>query len=87
MSRDQSSGPVGDYSLVKDTSGQVHGFWLASKADAENVHLLLALAFREGLPESTTVAVSAGDYRVVPNTYDAAGGCFIMFGSALAPGE
>lgn len=31
--------------------------------------------------------IQSGDYRIVPNTFDNAGGCFAMFGSNPAPGE
>jgi len=48
---------------------------------------LLTLASMHSLPLDVYSAISKGDYRVVPNTFSDAGGCFVMLGSALAPGE
>jgi hypothetical protein len=42
--------------------------------------------FQNSLSEAFHCIIQ-GDYRVVPNTFDQAGGCFVMFGSELAPGE
>lgn len=38
-------------------------------------------------PEEYQAAVLTKQYRIVPNTFDASGGVFVMFGDALAPGE
>lgn len=48
---------------------------------------LVFLLIKEGLPEDLRAAVAAGDYRVVANTYDSLGGCFVMWGSLPVPGE
>jgi tetratricopeptide (TPR) repeat protein len=48
---------------------------------------LMFLLIKEGLPEDLRVTIAAGGYRVVANTYDNAGGCFVMWGSMPVPGE
>ena len=79
---------MGDYSFVKDNSGNVYGIWLREPKVAQNHGLLLALLQKhDHLNESITAAVLTGSYRVVTNTFDDQGGCFVMFGSELAPGE
>lgn len=48
---------------------------------------LLTLASMHSLPLDVYSAISDGDYRVVPSAFSGLGGCFVMLGSALAPGE
>jgi hypothetical protein len=78
--------PTPDYSFVR-VRGDVRGIWLREESSGHNRHLLISLILEEGLSEQIGVAVSAGKYRIVPNTYDASGGCFVMFESWPAPGE
>jgi len=84
---------VADFSRVVDQKGVVRGIWLRDPKDANDIYLLSALAARvasEGgaqFPEEYTGAVLTKQYRIVCNTYNDAGGCFVMFGDALAPGE
>ena len=69
---------VQGYEHVVDPSGNVVGLWLPDPQDIDTrLPVLLSL---EGLPMT-------GRHRVVPNTHDGRGGCFVMFGSARAPGE
>jgi len=66
------------YEHVLDPSGLVVGLWLRDPQDLDTkLPVLLSL---EGLP-------MPGRHRVVPNTHDDRGGCFVMFESARAPGE
>ena len=78
---DRSSG--GNYSFVRDLHGAVVGMWLRDPAQARNPELLLALLLKHGEPAT----LALGGSRLVPNTYDASGGTFVMFGGAKAPGE
>jgi len=78
---------MADYSLVDGPGGAVCGLWLRREADARNHELLGMLLVKHGLPQELFDAVSRGSYRVVPNRFDSAGGCFVMFGAAPAPGE
>jgi len=82
---EQSKGA--DYSFVRDQTGKVHGIWLRDPQDTQKRELFMVLAIKHSLPTEILGVVMLGDYRVVPNTFDGAGGCFVMFGSALAPGE
>lgn len=78
---------MADYSLVKDeTTGNIIGLWLRNPEDAQNRDLLSLLCAKHGLPLELLAEVLLGGYRVMPNTFDGAGGCFVMFGSAPTPG-
>jgi hypothetical protein len=74
---------LADYSFVRDEKGEVSGVWLRDEAQAQNQELLLALLLKHGVPPTGML----GGFRVVSNTYDDSGGCFVMFGQAPAPGE
>ena len=78
---------MADYSMVKDRSGNVCGLWLRDSKTARDPELLAALLIIHDLPDELSVAVMTGSYRVVANTVDDAGGCFVMIGSAPVPGE
>jgi len=78
---------MADYSMVRDQSGSVCGLWLRSPEEAQNRELLTMLLIKHNLPRELSATVLSGDYRVVSNTFDNAGGCFVMFGKGLAPGE
>ena len=73
-----------EHSLLKNSRGKVRGLWLSDSADPQDRRLIIALLTKHGLP---TVTLLKHGYRVVPNKHDNAGGSFIMFGSATAPGE
>jgi hypothetical protein len=79
--------PLASYSLVKDQDGGVCGIWLRDSAQAQDRDMLTMLLIKHGASDNLEASVLAGDFRVVPNTYDDQGGCFVMFGSAPAPGE
>ncbi|NIR04320.1 MAG: hypothetical protein GTN82_02720 [Candidatus Aminicenantes bacterium] len=79
--------PLASYSLVKDQDGGICGIWLRDPAQAQDRNLLLMLLIKHGARDNLGASVLAGDLRVVSNTYDDQGGCFVMFGSAPAPGE
>ena len=72
---------MADYSMVKDQSGDVCGLWLRDSRAASDAQLLAALLIKHDLPDELGVAVMTGSYRVVANTVDDAGGCFVMIGS------
>ena len=74
---------MAEYSFVKDQRGRIYGIWVKRPSDAQDQAYLIALLLKHG--HSTDGL--AGGYRVVPNHFDAEGGCFVMFGSATAPGE
>lgn len=78
---------MADYSMVREKSGKVLGLWLRNPEDAQNRDLLSMLLIKHNLPNDLCAVVLEGGYRVVPNTFDDAGGCFVMFESEPAPGE
>jgi hypothetical protein len=78
---------MSEYRPVTDRSGSVHGVWVRDPGVANDPGQLSTLLLRENFANEIVAWVSSGQYRVVPNTYDDAGGVFVMFGSAPAPGE
>jgi len=76
-----------DIAIIRDKSGGISGLWLRQADAAYNRDLLSMILIRFNAVEDTRFALLRGDYRVVPNTNDDQGGCFVMFGSAVAPGE
>ena len=78
---------MADYSFVRGPDGGMCGIWLRDASQAQDRELLMMLMVKHDAPESLSTSALSGDFRVVPNTYDDAGGCFIMFGSAPAPGQ
>jgi hypothetical protein len=79
---------AGSYSMVKGTNGQVCGLWLGdSEIVQKKTKILGALLAKHNLLGELGSSVLTGDYRIVTNTFDNAGGCFVMFGSMEAPGE
>lgn len=76
-----------DYRLVTGSDGAVEGVWLRDVTLAQDRMSLIFLLTKEGLPEDLRVTVAAGGYRVVANTYDNSGGCFVMWGAMPVPGE
>ncbi|MBN1935730.1 MAG: hypothetical protein JW934_13765 [Anaerolineae bacterium] len=78
---------MADYRLVTGPDGTAEGVWLRDAALAQDRLSLVFLLTKEGLPEDLRVAAAAGDYRVVANSYDSSGGCFVMWGSLPVPGE
>src|SRR4030042_2544652 len=83
---------MADFSEVREQNEVVRGIWLKNPHEANNIYFMTMLSARiasEGakFPEEYQAAVLAKQYRIVPNTYNASGGVFVMFGDALAPGE
>ncbi len=77
---------MGDWSLVKDQKGII-GMWVKDAKDAQDRNLLSFLLISKNIPDEFLMIIETGHYRIIPNTYDDAGGCFIMFKNELAPGE
>lgn len=78
---------MGRYSFVKDQTGSICGIWLQDAGYAQNREHLVMFTIAESLSMDVYINVQEGNYRVVANTFDNAGGCFVMFGSTPAPGE
>lgn len=78
---------MANYSFVRDQNNTICGIWFQNIGYAQNKEHLVMFAISESLPMDIYVNLQEGNYRVVPNTYDKAGGCFVMFGSIPAPGE
>lgn len=72
---------------MRSSDGTVRGVWVRSPRVAQRREVIIMLCIKHSLPMDAYITVLQGDYRVVPNTFDQAGGCFVMFGSELAPGE
>ena len=66
-----------DYTLVKE-HGEVRGFWIRDSSFADDHCLLMGLCVKEGLPDALGEAFAGGRYRIVPNTVDDKGGCFVI---------
>jgi len=79
--------PGQDMAVIRDRDGGACGFWLRQSPTEIDRELIPFLMIRFNVPPDVQVNVIAGNYRVVPNTHDDAGGAFVMFGNALAPGE
>jgi len=62
----------------------VLGLWLADPKDAsaERKGFVETLLMKHG-----AIKLVVAPRRIVPNTFDAKGGCFVMFGNQRAPGE
>lgn len=76
---------MADYSLVKDESGNVCGIWLKDPTNLDKTGYIETLLVKNcGHLLNDYLAKR---YRKVQNNYDSAGGCFVMFSSAKAPGE
>jgi tetratricopeptide (TPR) repeat protein len=70
---------MADYSLVRN-GGIVCGLWFHDITGAKDENLVEALLAKHDIPWPKSM-------RIVPNRHDNAGGCFVMFDSAKAPGE
>jgi hypothetical protein len=89
---------MADYSFVKDPNGQIVGMWLRDKElprDTMHLMIITLLKKHQGRLAEARMPISddllkmatSQNYRVVPNNVDQKGGCFVMFGQTLAPGE
>jgi hypothetical protein len=78
---------MADYAMLKDNNGDVCGFWFHNPEIAQDPDMINLLLAKHDLPDELLFVVSTGNYRIVPNRFDNSGGCFMMFGSELAPGE
>jgi hypothetical protein len=78
---------MADYSFVR-SNGKIVGLWLRDARFAQNPNVLMPLISREHLLSGDLMVQIIGrKYRVVPNTFNKAGGCFVMFHGMPAPGE
>jgi len=78
----------GWFEVLRDSGGEVSGFWLGHSQSQEREQSFLKMAAAsEKLDRATFISISLGDYRVVPNDHDSKVGCFIMIGTARAPTE
>ena len=83
---------MADFSAVRDQYEVVRGIWLKNPDEAKDIYFLSALVIRmcnedAKFPQDYSLEVLSKNYRIVPNNYNNVGGCFVMFGDALAPGE
>jgi hypothetical protein len=85
MNPQQGNNP--DFVLVRDSENRICGIWLRQAENARDRQTLSFLLIRCNAPKELGVAVLSGNYRVAANEYNSAGGCFVMIGSVLAPGE
>jgi len=90
-----------DYTFVKGSDESIVGMWLRDPKVALDQTKTLELLIKhkyESLSNEFSpmiagehaplgLAAATGRYRVVPNNFDDYGGCFVMFGTASAPGE
>jgi hypothetical protein len=78
---------MADYRLVRDENNEVCGIWLRNPEQAQDRELFAMLLTKHNAPDNLGAAVLAGDFRIVPNTHDAQGGLFVMFGSTPTLGD
>ena len=87
---------MADYSFVKGPDGLVVGLWIRQAELTRTPAYIITLLkkhsgplaqVRKPISDEVLNMATAGNYRVVPNTLDRNGGCFVMFGQSLAPGE
>jgi len=72
--------------LVRNTTGELVGFWLAENPNPLQPFLLsLVPAYKLGQP--THIAILYRDYRFISNSFDQRGGYYVLIGSATIPGE
>lgn len=77
---------MADYSFVKDGSGNACGIWLRDPSALDKPGMVETLLMMNNHSHLLNDYLKKR-YRKVANTYDKAGGCFVMFGSVKAPGE
>lgn len=79
-------------SLVKNKD-EICGMWIDDLEAAKDTNMVLKLFMKECsrkkrvASEDFQTTIKKGSYRVVINTFDMKGGCFIMFSEMPAPGE
>ena len=87
---------MADYSFVKGPDGQVVGLWIRQEELTRTPIYVITLLkkhhgplaeVRKPISDAVVDMATSGNYRVVRNTFDRNGGCFVMFGQSLAPGE
>ncbi len=79
---------MGDYAFVRDMNGSTIGIWVNNSKMADDQNLLEALfAKHNELNIRVMKTLEKKLYRIVKNTYDDKGGCFLMFGNKPSPGE
>ena len=72
---------------LKNPQGEIIGLWIADADDPNVRGYVEAFCTSERVPIEFLLAFQEGRYRKVQNYVDKNGGTFLMFGSALAPGE
>ena len=72
---------------LKGSRGEVIGLWIANPNDPNFKAFVEEFNATEVLPQTIYQHFKEGAYRIVPNRSNKAGGAFLMFGNALAPGE
>jgi hypothetical protein len=80
--RRQAAAVDRSYSLVRDSSGEVVGFWLLSAKDARDSGLIEALLAKEDL-----LHLLGRQRTRQANTADDRGGVFVLFGDAASAAE
>jgi hypothetical protein len=92
---------MADYSFVKGPNEAIRGLWLRDSEKVEDNKFLAKILIKHGYqglksefvqnednePVSLGELVLLDEHRVVPNSFDDSGGCFVMFGPILAPVE
>lgn len=79
------------HEVLYGDEGDVAGLWIKDKTLLDNEMFLRMCVAQEKIPGDAGLAafinVSEKDYRIVDNSSGSRGGCYVMMGSALAPGE
>jgi uncharacterized membrane protein YhaH (DUF805 family) len=90
---------MGLHTYVHGTDKEIVGIWFQDPADAnpEMIATAVERAYQHGNGRKSINEHRSGydnhddsyisNHRIVPNNFDHNGGCFVMFGSTLAPGE
>jgi len=78
---------MSSYTIIKDPKGAVQGIWFKDSASVNDRKLIFMLLSKSGASSMVIEDAIAGCYRIVTNTKDPAGGCYVMLGDMRAPGE
>ena len=77
----------GWFEVLKEGSSEVIGFWLRHLPPQDRQQSILKVVAASKKLTDSSISISLGDYRVVPNDHEDKGGCFVMIGTARAPTE
>jgi len=89
---------MGKHAYVHGTNKEIVGIWFQDPAEANPEMIATAIEWglstgAGGSPATNSdqinklMTIGLSNYRIVPNNFDDKGGCFVMFGATLAPGE